>query len=140
MTSTTNKINVMLITAIKEFDNYKAMEIILEQKYTNDYDDNGDTPLTASIKNSNAVMCSVLISKEGTDIEQKDKNGDTPLIISIRHNEKVICLLLLENGANAKTTDKNGKTPLEITVSQKSTNLSKLLFSHLISNLSIKEQ
>ena len=96
----------------------------------NDYDDNGDTPLTSAARKGHLDICR-LLTQEGADINvPNQQSGQTPLLTAVESNRPEVVSFFLENFADTQQTDNVGITPLYSAIRLKS----EQLVGDLISN------
>ncbi|MFL9844008.1 ankyrin repeat domain-containing protein [Flavobacterium rhizosphaerae] len=69
------------------------------------------TPLAVAIAKGDIEAVKKFI-EYGVDVNESS-NGMTPLMVAARYNQAEIINLLVENGANLKTTDSNGFSALK---------------------------
>ena len=79
---------------------YEIVKIILKfTKTINIKNENGEDPLTISIKKDNIEVVKLLLNNDA-DIDIQDKSGNTPLIWAAKNNNRLIVELLLDYHAD----------------------------------------
>ncbi|XP_011641103.1 ankyrin repeat domain-containing protein 27-like [Pogonomyrmex barbatus] len=86
-------------------------------------DSRGNTPLHLAVDRGHESCVKALLylsehMRAPIDVNIANDNGDTPLHLAARWGYRTIVDILLEYGANCKTTNKKGQTPSMITYSE----------------------
>jgi len=91
----------------------KYIEIFLnEGTDVNETDRNGESALSAALKNDNPVVAEHLI-KKGTDVTIKDSSGNTALHKAAESHETAYLIpALIKRGADVNSANNKGATPL----------------------------
>ena len=77
--------------------------------------DDGSTALIIASQNGHADVVSLLLGKEGVDVNQATNDGRTPLYIaSWKGHSEVVSMLLAKQGVDVNQATYNGCTPLYI--------------------------
>ncbi|PVD29254.1 hypothetical protein C0Q70_11851 [Pomacea canaliculata] len=88
----------------------------------------GQTPLHFAAMRGNVCACKDLLRFGDVDIEAKDKQGICPLHMAAIHNQVEVARLLIEAGADLRSTDNEQSRPLHHACGSGSTEIVQLLF------------
>jgi len=101
-----------LFEAIKNNDIKKVKELLNQEDIVNVANENGITPLIASVRNGCAAIITTLLDL-GADINAKIDDGWTALMLAV-HNpfDTQAVTILLDRGADIHAKDKCGRTAL----------------------------
>lgn len=77
--------------------------------------ENGETPITYAMKNSNSYIIKALI-KHSKNIDLINENGESPLGLAIYANDKNTLKEILTKKANVNLVDSFNRTPLELAI------------------------
>jgi ankyrin repeat protein len=95
---------------------YLVLKNILEKDVNlNIYNPEGETPLTASVRENNLEIFK-LILRYTENIDHKNKSGNTALLLAIKNKRFKLAQILIENKANLYITDTQYKTPLLLAI------------------------
>ena len=119
-----------LIFALKIGSFLKAIRLINERLFIDEYDLNGDTALHMVTLDNNQYMVQLLLSA-GANLNIRNIRGDTPIHIVAKNGNLVIAKLLVEHGADITLENDVGNTPLRIASQFKHVEVAKLLIREL---------
>ncbi len=128
---TSNTFGQDIFKAIEEKDYTKVEKLIEEGTLTEQYNDNGLTPLWIAVYKNDTVAVNLLL-KQGADINFLEKKGAHPIMIGCLVNSYESVKILLENGAdvNWKSPAVRNQQPIRFASQGGSLKLVKLLLSY----------
>jgi len=91
----------------------------------------GRTPLYMASQNGHSEVVSMLLAKEGVDVNQADNGGFTPLYIASENGHaEVVSMLLAKQGVHVNQAEEDGWTPLCIASKKGHADVVSMLLAH----------
>jgi ankyrin repeat protein len=122
-------INTPLIRAARFNNKVLAELLIAKGANINTRDEDGDTPLHATIGLMECREVAELLIAKGADINAKNNDGYTPLLRAASFGHKEIAKLLITKGAEVEARNKFGYTPLHEAAGTGQTEIAGLLIA-----------
>ena len=105
-----NKCGETPLSLALKYNNPKIHTLLIE------WGANVNSALYYAVSYNNSLMCNLLLSQQGVNINIQDSYGRTPLHWAVSYNNNQMCdLLLSQQGLNVNIQDRYGNIPLHLT-------------------------